>query len=147
MPKNWEAAFWTFIKGWNHKPFGVFDIIKPRRKVFLKNQWIIYLTNGFAIPGYLIIIFHTQTRLQNRYYHNWGRCIFLALHHFHMGNLYMVKTFPENWNSKAPSIVTLLVYVETTAQIIFFQEYFFFQDRKLKLSASVWKKIIKPKKF
>ena len=26
-----------------------------------------------------------------------------------------IKTFPENWDSKAPSIGTLLVYVETTA--------------------------------
>ena len=25
------------------------------------------------------------------------------------------KTFPENWDSKAPSIGTLLAYVETTA--------------------------------
>ena len=27
----------------------------------------------------------------------------------------VAKTFPENWDSKAPSVGTLLVYLETTA--------------------------------
>ena len=27
----------------------------------------------------------------------------------------VIKTFTENWDSKAPSIITLLVYLETTA--------------------------------
>ena len=29
-----------------------------------------------------------------------------------------IKTFPENWDSKAPSVGTLLAYLETTAIII-----------------------------
>ena len=29
--------------------------------------------------------------------------------------VYVAKTFPENWDSKAPSVGTLLVYLETTA--------------------------------
>jgi len=39
----------------------------------------------------------------------------------------------------APSVGTLLVYLETTAKIIFFEDknFFVFQDRKLKLLASV----------
>ena len=80
---------------------GVLTLIKPRREVFLTNQWIILSAPIFDknypfknlpdqwfyfIPGYLIIIFHTQ-RFQNRYYHNWGRCILLVLQHAHLGNL------------------------------------------------------------
>ena len=53
------------------------------------------------------------------------------------------KTFTENWDSKAPSVGTLLALLETTAYIIFWGEcnFFVFQDRKLKLSASVGKRI------
>ena len=37
------------------------------------------------------------------------------LHRFSL--IRKVTTFPENWDSKAPSIGTLLVYVETIVQI------------------------------
>ena len=44
------------------------------------------------------------------------------------------KIFPENWDSKAPSVGTLLAYLGTMAKIIYFHV---FQDRKRKLSACV----------
>ena len=51
------------------------------------------------------------------------------------------KTFPENWDSKAPSVGTLLAYLfrdYSLIYIFFRNKTFFFQDRKLKLSGSVW---------
>jgi hypothetical protein len=32
----------------------------------------------------------------------------------------LIKTFPENWDSKAPSVGTLLAYLGTMAKIIYF---------------------------
>jgi hypothetical protein len=50
------------------------------------------------------------------------------------------KTVTENWVMKAPSVGTILAYLET---IIFFRNktFFVFQDRKLKCSASDENKI------
>ena len=54
-------------------------------------------------------------------------------------NVVHSKTFTENWVSKQSFFVLIL----TTAQKIFFLgiNFFVFQDRKLKLLASVWKRI------
>ena len=49
------------------------------------------------------------------------------------------KTVAENWDSKAPSVGTILAY--GLDHIFLGVKLFDFQDRKLKFSASVWKRI------
>ena len=54
------------------------------------------------------------------------------------------KTFPENWDSKAPSVRNFLGLFREFLGMFFFV----FQDRELKLLTSVWKnKFVKPHKI
>ena len=41
--------------------------------------------------------------------------LFTLLWFIKFGEALVIKTFTENWDSKAPSVGTLLVYLETTA--------------------------------
>ena len=38
VKKTREVAFWTFIRRWNHKPLGFFDIIIPKRIEHLQKE-------------------------------------------------------------------------------------------------------------
>ena len=50
----------------------------------------------------------------------WHKCHPFASTGIQNYQIILTKTFPENWDSKAPSVGTLLAYLETTAYIIFF---------------------------
>ena len=45
----------------------------------------------------------------------WHKCHPFASTGIQNYQIILTKTFPENWNSKAPSVGTLLAYTETTA--------------------------------
>ena len=53
-------------------------------------------------PKYLIFLPEVRNSITN----------LTLLHSLHSA---VAKTFPENWDSKAPSVGTLLAYLETTA--------------------------------
>ena len=64
--------------------------------------------------------------------------------------LLLGKTLPENWDSKAPSVGTLLAYLETTAYIIFLLgiKLFCFSRYKVEIfSICLKKNFVKPQKI